>query len=398
MGKAYKELTPVQLNRLALPGFYRVGGVSALYLKVAPGGSKSWILRATVGVKRRDIGLGGYPDVTLQMARENARTHRDDIRKGIDPVVQRKAVKKALIKKQSKQLSFIEAAKRCHKAKSSEFRNAKHRNDWLSTLENHAYSKIGGMQVDEIELHHVLLVLEPIWHTITETATRVRQRMEAVLTWATVSKYRSGDNPARWEGNLKEVLANPSKIKKVIHHPALPWQEVPQFMSELSSREGISARALEFLIYTVARSGEVRYMEWPEVDLDEKIWEVPAEKIKGNKIHRVPLSEPALKILKALPRLADNLLVFPSPRKGEVLSDMSLLQVVRRMEVDAVPHGFRSSFKDWARSCTAFQDEVSELALAHVNSDATRAAYARDELLPQRVKMMRAWAKYCDTH
>ena len=394
MAKVYLEITPLKLKSLTLPGFYRVGGVRGLYLKISKGGSRSWILRTTVGSKRRDIGLGGFPTVTLQMARDNAREHRANIRKGIDPVVQRKAARSALIAEQAKHLSFIEASKRCHVAKSAEFKNAKHRNDWLSTLQNHAFPKIGGMLVHQIELHHLLSVLEPIWYTTTETATRVRQRIEAVRTWATVSGYRSGDNPARWEGNLKEVLANPSKIKKVVHHPALPWQEVPTFMTATAQREGNSARALEFAILTAARSGEVRELLWPEIHLEEKLWVVPPEKIKAGKEHRVPLSDSAIKILKAQPRPEGSDLVFPSPR-GKVMSDMALLQVVRRMEVDAVPHGFRSSFKDWARNSTTFPDEVSELALAHVNSDATRAAYARDELLPQRVKLMRAWAKFC---
>jgi integrase len=391
-----KELTALQVKRLSEPGFYAVGGATGLYLKVAPGGSRSWILRAVVGSKRRDIGLGGYPDVSVASAREAAKECRAKIRHGIDPVIERKEAKAALVNAQSKELSFREAAKRCHAAKSPEFRNEKHKKDWISALERHAFPKIGNLPVSSITLPDVLRVLEPIWHEKTETATRVRQRMEAVFAWATVSKFRDGENPARWDGNLKEVLPNPSKIAKVKHHPALPWQEVGAFMTELREKKGIAPRALEFAILTAARSSEVRGMTWPELDLDAAIWTVPEDRIKAGRQHKVPLSKPAIKLLKALPRMEGTYLVFPAPRGG-MLSDVALLAVVKRMGAECVPHGFRSTFKDWARSCTAYPDEVSELALAHVNSDSTRAAYARDELLPKRKKMMEDWAKFCET-
>jgi integrase len=389
-----KELTAIEVKRLTDPGLHAVGMVKGLYLKVAPGGSRSWILRVTVGSKRRDIGLGGYPEVTLQRARERTAESRELIRQGVDPVDKRKADRAALISAQAKVIEFKDAAIRCHASKAPEFRNVKHRGEWINTLERYAFPVIGSLPVSEIELPHILKVLEPIWHTKTETASRVRQRMEAVLTWAAVSKYRSGDNPARWVGNLKELLPAPSKISTVKHHAALPWQQVGQFMDDLRKRDGIAAKALEFAILTAARSGEVRGMEWSEVDFSTKVWTVPEDRIKAGKQHRVPLSDDAIAILKAAPRFTANPLVFVAP-KGGVLSDATLLAVVRRMKVDAVPHGFRSSFKDWARSCTAYPDEVSELALAHVNSDSTRAAYARDELLPKRKKLMGEWAKFC---
>jgi len=211
-----------------------------------------------------------------------------------------------------------------------------------------------------------------------------------------VSGYREGENPARWEGNLKEILPNPSKIKKVRHHPALPWQQVGEFMSRLRKKNGTAIRALEFSILTAARSGEVRGMKWSEVDLAAKTWTVPADRIKAGRRHIVPLSDAALKVLNASPRMHGSEYVFTGPQGGE-LSNNAMLAVLKRMGVDAVPHGFRSTFKDWARSCTAFPDEVSELALAHVNSDATRAAYARDELLPKREKLMNEWAKFCNS-
>lgn len=389
-----KELTVAQIRRLTEPGFFAVGGATGLYLKVAPKGSRSWILRVTVGSKRKDIGLGGYPDVSLSLAREKARDCREKIRQGIDPVIERKAVKDALIARQARHLTFQDAAKRCHAAKSPEFRNEKHRKDWISALRLHAFDKIGKMPVSDIELTHVLRVLEPIWHEKTETATRVRQRIESVLTWAAVSKFRSGENPARWAGNLQEVLPNPSKIRKVKHHPALPWQQIGEFMQQLRDKNGIAPRALEFAILTAARSGEVRGMKWSEVNLDSRIWTVPADRIKSGRRHIVPLSNAAIEILKKIPREHESPLVFPAPRGGK-LSDVALIAVVRRMQVHVVPHGFRSTFKDWARSNTAYPDEISELALAHVNSDSTRAAYARDELLPKRERLMRDWAKFC---
>lgn len=391
-----RELTPLELKSLSKPGLYAVGGVAGLYLQVARGGSKSWILRATVGKKRRDIGLGGFPTVTLQQARDAAREARALIRSGRDPVEERRAARAALEKAQASNITFREAASRCHAAKAPEFRNWKHSRQWISTLETYAFPIIGNMAVAEVDLPRILQILEPIWKTKTETATRVRQRIEAVLTWATVSGFRSGENPARWVGNLKEVLPTPTKVKKTVHHPALPWPELPEFMISLRRREGTAARALEFLILTAARSGEVRGATWDEIDFAQKVWTIPADRIKAGRQHRVPLSKRALEILKAEPKIEGSPFIFTSPR-GTSFSDVALLAVLRRMGLDVVPHGFRSSFKDWARNKTRYPDEVSELALAHVNSDATRAAYARDELLPQRAKLMNEWAKYLDS-
>lgn len=393
MPKKAKELSAVEVRRLTAPGFYAVGGVAGLHLQVTGSGARTWILRAVVGSKRRDMGLGGYPDVQLAQAREKARELREAIRDGRDPVADRKAARDALIAAQAKVLTFEQAARRCHATKEAEFRSRKHRRDWINSLENHAFPVIGRLPVASIELPHVLKVLEPIWHERTETATRVRQRTEAVLTWATVSKYRSGENPARWDGNLKEVLAAPRKITKVEHHRALPWQQMGEFMAALRKREGISARALEFLILTAARSSEVRFCKWNEIDLQARVWTVPAERIKAGKTHRVPLSDDAVRLLKSLEASEDY--VFPAPRGG-ALSDASIAAVLKRMGVDAVPHGMRSAFKDWARNRSAYPDEVSELALAHVSTDATRAAYARDELLPQRKRLMHDWARFCN--
>ncbi len=296
-----------------------------------------------VGSKRREIGLGGFPDVTLVQARELAREMRSKVAAGIDPVEERLAAKKVLIERQH--LTFEDAGYRCFDAKKPEFSNAKHSTNWIGSLEKHAIPMIGSVAVHELNLPHILSVLEPIWKTKTETASRVRQRIEVVLTWATVSKYRSGDNPARWAGNLKELLPTPSKIKVRGHHKALPWQEVPAFIIDLKNKEGTGARTLEFLIGTAARSGEVRNALWEEVDFEKALWTVPAERMKGRKTHRVPLTKNMVELLKSLPRQSDSGFIFTAPRGG-ALSDMSIAAVCKRAGIDATPHGFRSSFKD----------------------------------------------------
>ncbi|MHB8353810.1 MAG: tyrosine-type recombinase/integrase [Burkholderiales bacterium] len=394
MPKRAHEWKAVAVSRCRVRGLHAVGGAPGLCLQVSPAGGRSWVLRVRMGGRRRDLGLGGYPAVTLAEARVEARRLRERIRQGIDPVAERTAARASLAAVRARALTFMAAARRCHQAKAQEFRNAKHAREWLATLDRYAFPVIGGLDVAVIDLTHVLNVLQPIWSTKTETATRVRQRIEAVLTWATVSGHRHGENPARWRGHLDALLPKPRKLKRVQHHRALPWQEIGAFMRRLRVCEGLAARALDFVILTAARSGEVRGARWEEMDLDARLWTVPAERIKAGRTHLVPLSRDAVALLRALPQLADVPYVFPSTR-GTPLSDMALLQVCRRLAVDAVPHGFRSTFKDYARSCTLFLDEVSELALAHVNSDATRAAYARDELLPQRRKLMDAWAKFC---
>lgn len=414
MPKRVQEMTALQVRRLNSPGFHAVGGVPGLLLQVTPGEGRSWVLRTMVGGKRRSMGLGSYPGVSLSKAREAAASAREQIQAGIDPIAARKAAKGAILAAQARELTFAEAAERCHASKSAEFRNAKHRQQWINTLKRYAYPVIGNAPVSSIDLPLVLKVLEPIWKDKTETATRLRQRIESVLTWATVSGYRSGDNPARWQGNLAEVLAHPAKLKKEKkqHHPALPWQRIPEFMADLRARDGMGARALEFAILTACRSGEVRGAAWDEIDFSAGTWTIPASRMKAGNPHTVPLSHDALTLLEKLPRMAGQPLIFPATRGGQ-LSDMTLSSCTRRMHQSlkdaggegytdpnadhrpVVPHGFRSSFKDWCRNQAAFPDEVSELALAHVNNDATRAAYARDKLLPQRTKLLAAWAQYC---
>lgn len=396
MPKLAKELSALQVQRLRKPGLHAIGGVPGLYLQVLPSGARTWILRAVVGGKRRDMGLGGYPAVTLAQVRDKARTARDAIDRGIDPIAQRIAAQSALAASRGAEITFDEATRKFLEAKSAEWKNAKHAMQWANTLEAYASPVIGKIQVRDVTLAHVVKILEPIWTTKTETATRLRGRIESVLDWATVRGFRKGDNPARWKGHLDKILPKPGKLAKVVHHAALPVDEMGAFMRNLRKREGIAARALEVLILTAARSGEVRGMLWDELDLEAAVWTVPADRMKMGKEHRVPLSDRVLEVLRALPRIADCPLVFPAPRVG-TLSDMSLTAVIRRMEVNATAHGFRSTFRDWAAEQTNYAREVAESALAHTIGNQVEAAYRRGDLLEKRRRMMEDWAKFCDT-
>ena len=391
MPKVAKELSPAAVRSLKTPGYHSVGGVAGLKLQVTESGGKTWVLRVTVGGRRRDIGLGGFPSVSLAQAREKAREFRQIIAEGRDPLAERRDSQHALRTARERFLTVEEAARLYHEVKAPEFRNEKHKRDWIRSLELHAFQRIGNRSVAEIEASDVFEVLNPIWQERTETATRVRQRLESVFSWAIASDYRTKDNPAKWDGILEHRLARPSKIATRTNQRALPWKELPEFMKELNKKDGMGARALEFAILTAARSGEVRFATWHEIDFGTGVWTVPADRIKAGKRHRVPLSHQVVALLESIPR--SSVYVFPNT-KGKPLSDMTMSAVPKRMGVDAVPHGFRSTFKDWARSCTTYADEVSELALAHVSTDATRAAYARDELLPLREQLMQEWADY----
>lgn len=404
MPKKVRELSATEVKRLKhsiskttgkpYNGLHPVGGVAGLLMQVTPTGAKSWIYRTTVGGKRRNIGLGGFPDVTLAGAREKAREYRELIERGIDPVEQRQAARQSLIAERNKTLTFDDAARQFLAVKSREFKNPKHVQQWENTLSTYANPVIGKMAVSDIQLPHVVQVLEPIWHTKTETAGRVRGRIEKVLAWATVSGFRTGDNPARLKDNVDLALGKPSKIKKAKHFTALPYAELPDFMAELSKRPAVSARALEFAILTAARSGEVRGATWDEIDLDAAVWTIPADRMKAGKPHKVPLCPDAVDILREIPRFEGSEFIFTAPRGGK-FSDVALTALLKRMDIKATAHGFRSTFKDWAREQTAYADEVSELALAHVNSDATRAAYARSELIDKRRLLMQEWANFC---
>ena len=396
MPKVAKELKAVEVKRLIKPGLHAVGGVSGLHLQVTKTGARSWILRTKVGAKRRDIGLGGYPDVPLVQAREKARAAKELIQQGIDPVAEKKAVRTALIAAQATNKTFDECAEQFLIKKTTEFSNPKHADQWRNTLATYASPVIGKLAVDAVELPHILKILEPLWQSKTETATRLRGRIEAVLAYATVSKYRSGDNPARWQGNLDAVLPKPGKLKKVKHHKAIPWQEIGPFVQSLRERKGTGAKALEFTILTAARSGEVRGAKWDEIDLANKTWTIPADRMKTSKEHMVPLCDDALTILASLPRFAGNELVFPGARGG-ILSDVGLTKPIRAIGSDATVHGFRSTFRDWCAESTSYPNEVAEMALAHTVSSAVERAYRRGNLLAKRARLMRDWCRYINS-
>jgi integrase len=396
MPKKAKILTAIEVSRLDKPGRHAVGKVSGLLLVVKDTGTKSWILRTMVGGKRRNIGLGSYPEITLAMAYKKAGEKKELIEKGIDPIEERQERKIELKKKLMSILTFEDAAKQCHKKKALEFTNAKHIDDWISSIKRYANPIIGDLPVSEIDLPEILAVLKPIWTEKTDTANRLRRRIEQVLNWATVSGYRTGENPARWKGHLSEILPKPSKIKKKVHFKALPWKDLGAFMVELRKRPAMTARALEWIILTACRSGEVRGATWDEIDLKNKIWIIPAKRMKMKQEHRVPLCQDAIVLLEDIPRFKGSNYLFTAA-KGGPLSDMSISMLCRRMKVEAVPHGFRSTFKDWCSETTSFPDMVSEMALAHGVSNEVQAAYRRGDLFDKRRRLMDAWMEYCNT-
>lgn len=393
MPRKARELSALEVSRLSEPGLHFVGGVAGLGLQIQPSGARSWVLRMSVVGKRREMGLGGFPDVTLADARRRAREEREKADKGLDPIAERKAAANLLRVQAAKAFTFKAAALAYIEAHEPSWRNAKHADQWRNTLAS-TYPVIGALQVRDVALPHVLAVLQPIWKTKTETASRLRGRIESVLDWATARGYREGLNPARWKGHLDHLLPSPRRIMKAGHHEALPVGEMGAFMQRLRAQHGMGARALEFVILTAARSGEVRGAQWKEIDLDAAVWTVPAERMKAGKEHRVPLSDAAVSLLKALPREAGTHFVFPAPRGGQ-LSDMALVAVTRRMEVTAVPHGFRSTFRDWCSERTNYSREVAEMALAHTIGNAVEAAYRRGDLFEKRRLMMADWAQFC---
>lgn len=390
-----RELSAIEVSRLTAPGYVAVGVVPGLHLQVSSTGAKSWILRIMVGDKRRDMGLGGYPAVTLAQAREKARAARAAVDGGHDPVLNRQRALSSLRSAQALEKTFKWCAEQYIDSHSDTWRNQKHRQQWTATLTNYAYPLIGNMLVRDVAQSHILSVLEPIWRDKTETAKRLRGRLETVLDWATTRHYREGENPARWQGHLEMLLPAPSRIQKTEHHRALPVNAALPFMAELRKREGMAARALEFLMLTAARSGEVRGATWTEFDLDAKVWTVPASRMKAEKEHRVPLTAHTIKLLNALPRQAEDEspFVFFAPRGGK-LSDMALTAVMRRMNADAVPHGMRSTFRDWVAECTDYPRDLAEHALAHTLESKVEAAYRRGDALEKRRGMMHSWGEF----
>jgi integrase len=406
------KLTAIEVAKAKGPKVLHDGG--GLYLRVAPNrrdadgkekpGSRAWVFRFQLDGKRRDMGLGPYPDILLAEARRRATEHRNQRRDGIDPLNAKTAQRQAQRLAVAKGRTFRQCAAQFIEKNRAGWRNPKHRQQWENTLATYVYPVIGDLPVAAIDAGLVVQVLDPIWTEKPETASRVRGRIEAVLDAATVRGFRQGPNPAQWKGNLAHILPAHSRIRKVAHHAALPFDEMPQFLAALRTRGGMAARALEFAALTAARTGEVLGARWGEFDLAAKVWTVPANRMKAGREHRVPLSEAALAVLEQVRPLAlmkdgksdPAAPVFPGPRRALPMSNMTLLMLLRRMKRDDLTaHGFRSTFSDWAAERTAYPREVVEMALAHAIENKVEAAYRRGDLFEKRRRLMEAWAQHC---
>lgn len=401
MARLSERLSAKRVELAAKPGMYADG--HGLYLRVGPTGAKSWVYRYRNNGRRHDLGLGPYHLVSLADARKRAieqrrLRHLD----GKDPLLIRRLDRDQAKLAAAKTISFKECADAYIAAHQAGWRNPKHRTQWSSTLATYVHGCFGDLPVQAIDVDLVMKAIEPIWTEKPETGSRVRGRIEAVLDWATARGYRQGENPARWRGHLENLLPAPNKVKGVQHYAALPYQEIGAFVGELRKQEGVAARALEFLVLTAARTGEVIGARWGEFNLVEKLWTVPGERMKAGKEHRVPLSARCIEIIEQIKTTPSGMpdpedFAFPGP-KGGALSNMALLMTLRRMgHADLTAHGFRSTFRDWAAERTGFPSEVAEMALAHTVGDKVEAAYRRGDLFAKRRQIMEAWARFCTT-
>jgi integrase len=420
MPRLLHRLTAVGVKGLREPGYYGDGG--NLYLQVtaaaqpkqtemdqaenakAPAAAKSWIFRFTLAGKTRDMGLGRFPTISLDRARDLAERYRRLVAEGRDPIKVRADERKAAEAARAKGRTFEQCATAYIEAHEPSWVNPKHRQQWTNTLKSYVYPVFGKLSVAAVDTNLVMQVLQPLWSKKPETASRLRGRIENILDWAKVSGFREGENPARWRGHIDHLLPSKRKVRAVKHHPALPYKDIPQFIAQLRCRDGVPERALEFGVLTALRSQEFRRARWTEIDTDERVWTVPggrAGRMKRKskdeaKDHRVPLSAAALALLDDLPRVGDY--VFPGQRKGSAISDTAIRDVLRDIgyaHADATIHGFRSSFRDWTAERTNFPNHVAEAALAHEIGNEVEAAYRRSELLAKRRQLMEAWAGYC---
>ena len=395
MARSINRLSPRTVATVTERGYYADG--DGLYLQVSAYGTKSWLFRFTLAGKAREMGLGAVNTVSLAEAREEARRCRKLVREGVDPIEVRKAERTKAMVEAATALNFRQCAEAYIKAHEAGWRNPKHRQQWGNTLGTYAYPVVGDLPVAAVDTGLVLKVLEPIWNTKTETASRLRGRIESVLDWATVRKYRVGENPARWKGHLDNLLPARAKVQKTQHHPALPYDEMGAFMAALRAVDGTSAKALEFTILTATRTSEAICAAWDEIDLDKRIWVIPAERMKASKEHRVPLSDAAVAVLENMKAVRQGAFVFAGAKASKPLSNMALLMTLRRMKRDDLTaHGFRSTFRDWAAERTAYPRDVAEMALAHTIGDKVEAAYRRGDLFEKRARLMQDWADFCN--
>ena len=394
MARRIDRLTDRTIKAKKEKGYYADG--DGLYLQVSTTGAKSWIFRFKSKGKARDMGLGGFPSVSLSEARQkakDARKHRDE---GNDPIAARAAAEAQKRLAEARGTTFRECAEQLIASNENGWKNAKHRQQWRNTLATYAYPVLGDVPVADVTTDLVLKVIEPIWATKTETASRVRGRIERVLSAAKVRGLRDGENPARWHDHLRETLPEKSEIARVKHHPALPYKDVPAFIARLRAKKLTTARALEFTILTAVRTSEAIGATFDEFDLAAKAWRIPGERMKAGEPHRVPLCDRAVAIVKELAATKLNDFVFPGVKRGEHLSEMAMLMLLRATRPGITVHGFRSSFRDWAGEETATPFDICEAALAHTRKDKVHAAYQRGDLFKKRDTLMQAWAKYCE--
>lgn len=368
------------------------GDGGGLWLQVSGAGAKSWIFRFTLNGRSREMGLGSFSTFTLAEAREKALACRKLCAEGIDPIQARQVRRGEAQLEAAKAMTFRECALAYIESHKAGWRNARHASQWPTTLEGYVYPVFGDLPVQAVDTGLVMKAIEPIWATKSETASRLRGRIESVLDWATTRGYRRGENPARWKGHLQNLLPKRSKVRRVAHHAALPYSDMSSFMAELRTREVVVARALEFTILTAARTGEVMGARWVEIDLSAAMWTIPGERMKGGREHRVPLSAAAVDLLKVLPGPSAGEFVFPGGH-GKPLPKTSMLELLKQVQrLDVTVHGFRSTFRDWAAETTNFPSDVVEMALAHAVSDKVEAAYRRGDLFVKRRELMDAWA------
>jgi integrase len=394
VAKTSERLSAIRVANLKGPGYFADG--ANLYFRIAVGGTRGWIFRFTIQGRTRDMGLGSYPEIALATARKFACKYRELVKQGIDPIEQRRGDRVAQRVAAAKSVTFDQCARQYIEDHEAGWRNAKHRAQWTATLKRYASPVFGALPVSSIDDGLVLRALKEIWYSKPETGSRVRGRVESVLDWARVCGYRSGENPARWKGHLDHLLPAKSKVRRVKHHAALPYTKIGAFIAALRERNEGAARALEFTIFTAARTGEVLGATWDEIDLQSKLWTIAPDRMKAGKEHRVPLSTGALAILDLIHDGHRGDYVFAGAKPGRPLSQMAMSMLLRRMgQGDMTTHGFRSTFRDWAAECTNFPREVSEMALAHAIASAVEAAYRRGDLFDKRRRLMQAWCDYC---
>jgi integrase len=394
MGRPIEKLSAKQIERLAkTPGKYGDGG--GLWLVVASKHAVSWVFRYQIAGNAREMGLGSFDVVSLAEARSRALAARKLSSAGIDPIAERDRQQSERVADATRAITFKQSAEGYIGSHGVKWSNAKHADQWRATLESYVYPLIGDLPTQSIDDALVHKILDRIWLKKPETASRVRGRIEAILNWATARGYRTGLNPARWKGHLENSLPARSQVRAVKHHAALPYREIGSFMAKLREQKGSGARALEFAILTAARTGEVIGATWDEIDIETAMWTIPAMRMKAKREHRVPLSLPAVALLRELG--VGKGAVFREPRTGAALSNAAMLSTLRRMKrTDLTTHGFRSTFRDWAAEQTSFPGEVAEMALAHTIENKVEATYRRGDLFEKRQKLMAAWASYCE--